>query len=285
MIKVIRLAQPRILLQKQATWTAELCEQRKEYYRTALLAKETASPAQELPRPKALKSRYAHAQVKKRLAQMFVSKCAYCESKVTAVSYLHVEHFRPQSTYPWLAYEWSNLLFACEQCNSSYKRDRFPLADGNTRIEDPCNPCDPCESDEHMLVDPCSDNPEDHFDFEDEWLTCKDGRGLVMRDVCGLNREDLRDSRREWLALVVVVAKAFLAAERDGRRADSAEFARKLDQCLAPRRSTVPWCEPNCVHSAFSIESSNSSLLTLIPSRAAKSMNRCAHAARIHLLP
>lgn len=55
-------------------------------------------------------------------------KCAYCEAPTDTVAHGDVEHFRPQSTYWWLAYCWDNWLFACQICNQSYKRSQFPVA-------------------------------------------------------------------------------------------------------------------------------------------------------------
>ena len=66
----------------------------------------------------------------------YLTKCAYCESDVTAGSPLRVEHYRPKAKvkeapshpgYYWLGYEWSNLLLACETCNG-YKGNHFPIA-------------------------------------------------------------------------------------------------------------------------------------------------------------
>lgn len=68
-------------------------------------------------------------------------KCGYCEDSMKML-YEPVEHFRPalraqrgagfpDHGYWWLAWTWENLLFACAICNSSHKRDLFPLADGS----------------------------------------------------------------------------------------------------------------------------------------------------------
>lgn len=61
-------------------------------------------------------------------------KCAYCEKKIDTTgenqresSFSDVEHYRPSSTYWWLAYCYENYLFACEICNRSYKNDKFPI--------------------------------------------------------------------------------------------------------------------------------------------------------------
>ncbi len=73
-------------------------------------------------------------------------KCAFCESKVSAIAYGDVEHFRPKAGYQqshdddlqrpgyyWLAYEWSNLFFSCSICNQQGKRNVFPLANPRRR--------------------------------------------------------------------------------------------------------------------------------------------------------
>ena len=56
------------------------------------------------------------------------NKCAYCEAPTSVVTHGDVEHFRPKSTYWWLAYCFDNYLFSCEICNQLYKGDRFPIS-------------------------------------------------------------------------------------------------------------------------------------------------------------
>jgi hypothetical protein len=58
----------------------------------------------------------------------FWGKCAYCESKLSN-GLGETDHFRPTASavrlrkdfspdhYWWLAYEWDNLLSACEMCS------------------------------------------------------------------------------------------------------------------------------------------------------------------------
>lgn len=57
-------------------------------------------------------------------------KCAYCEAKVSAVAWNHVEHVLPKSRFPHLVVEWSNLTIACPRCNvykGDYADDEVPL--------------------------------------------------------------------------------------------------------------------------------------------------------------
>src|SRR5262249_20038659 len=62
-------------------------------------------------------------------------KCAYCEADTSVVAHGDVEHFRPKSTYWWLAYCYDNYLFSCQICNQTHKGDRFPIY--GTRLESP----------------------------------------------------------------------------------------------------------------------------------------------------
>ena len=68
-------------------------------------------------------SRYKTDDVKKNLEKLYKNKCAFCE---TNIERWDVEHFRPKSLYPWLAYSWDNLLLACPTCNG-HKNNHFEL--------------------------------------------------------------------------------------------------------------------------------------------------------------
>lgn len=48
--------------------------------------------------------------------------CMYCSSNEPS----QVEHFRPISFFPELAFEYENYLWSCDICNRSYKGERFP---------------------------------------------------------------------------------------------------------------------------------------------------------------
>jgi len=196
-------------------------------------------------RPEALKTRYASASIKSALRRMFGTKCCYCEAKVEAVSHRHVEHFRPQSLYPALAYRWNNLLFACERCNSTHKRDRFPLAPTGTQpMPDPEKPCSLDDSDDGLLIDPCTDYPSDHFDYDflengagevvDVTLVCKTRRALETRDVCGLNRHDLVDDMREHLRYIKFGVEALLHAQITEDRSLERKARKYLTDAASP---------------------------------------------------
>jgi len=85
------------------------------------------------------------------LRSAFHNKCGYCEGPVRAVSYGDADHYRPKKRvttkvdgsaeevtcdgggkhpgYYWLAYDWENLVPACERCNrANAKMNQFPVA-------------------------------------------------------------------------------------------------------------------------------------------------------------
>jgi hypothetical protein len=64
---------------------------------------------------------------KKYLFQESSNKCAFCEAKVPHVAHGDIEHYRPKSTYWWLAYAWDNYLSSCQLCNQSFKSTHFPI--------------------------------------------------------------------------------------------------------------------------------------------------------------
>lgn len=109
-------------------------------------------------------------ELKWHLFFLFHGKCAYCESKVLAVAPGDVEHYRPKKKveddskhegYYWLAYETSNLVPACENCNrTAGKLNQFPVRNG-TRAYHPKD----IEKEEPLLLMPIEDEPQIHLTF------------------------------------------------------------------------------------------------------------------------
>ena len=60
-----------------------------------------------------------------------------------------VDHFKPLSRFPELAYAWSNWIFSCYRCNSDNKQDKWP-ASGYV---------DPSAADER-------EQPQRYFDYD-----------------------------------------------------------------------------------------------------------------------
>ena len=101
-----------------------------------------------------------------------------------------VDHFRPLSSYPELAYKWSNWIFSCRRCNGENKGNKWPVS----------GYVDPGAADDQ-------ERPERYFDYDADTgeITPKPGlsseaREKVLRtiDDLGLNKLDVRFYRLDW---------------------------------------------------------------------------------------
>jgi uncharacterized protein (TIGR02646 family) len=63
--------------------------------------------------------------LKEALVAMTDGHCAYCQVSVTDGHAGAVEHWKPKSLFPTLAYDWANYFFSCERCNTS-KSNKWP---------------------------------------------------------------------------------------------------------------------------------------------------------------
>lgn len=149
---------------------------------------------------------YGHSTIKKILLACHYEKCCFCEKKIESG---HVEHFRgkggyQQSTtdkitkpgYYWLAYEWSNLFLSCAKCNSSFKRNFFPLSNPTARATSHLKDI---SKEKPLLIDPAKDNPEDFIEFIGFTPKAKNGnrKGQETITRIGLNRPFLDERRRK----------------------------------------------------------------------------------------
>jgi len=146
-------------------------------------------------------------QVKPELMKMCDNKCAYCESEVGVATGGDVDNFRPKSGakgmsgefvknhYWWLTYEWENLLLSCPVCNRR-KSNFFPLKNEESRAK-VYDVGDKLQKESAFLIDPCQDDPADHFIFyENGRLKPMTERGEVTIKVIGLNRRELIHGRK-----------------------------------------------------------------------------------------
>lgn len=62
-------------------------------------------------------------EAKKRLRQIYHGKCAYTEQKISEAE-TYILRYRPVNEYPWLEFEWSNLLPVCKMVFDAYERFR-----------------------------------------------------------------------------------------------------------------------------------------------------------------
>ena len=163
----------------------------------------------------------------KYLLALFGGKCAYCETLITSNQPGDVEHYRPKGRvvgddnkpvkalhpvkgaidhpgYFWLAYDWSNLLPSCADCNrrrnhgieepqAAGKADRFPVKGANVCVPEEIGVEEP------YLIDPTKIQPSEHLEFHpDGTVSGRTEEGRRTIELFGLNlREALKDARRE----------------------------------------------------------------------------------------
>jgi uncharacterized protein (TIGR02646 family) len=133
-------------------------------------------------------------------------KCAYCESPVTSDGNASLDRYRPKAGalgldgdystehYWWLAYDWKNIHPACIKCNK-FKGGKFPVDGKRARVE-----AKPKELalEKRLLLDPFSDQPEEHLDFlDDGTIVPRSSQGDVTITTLQLNRSDLVAARKQ----------------------------------------------------------------------------------------
>jgi hypothetical protein len=154
-----------------------------------------------------------HQTVKQSLYDIYHGKCAYCESYIEATT---VEHYRPQSKYYWLRYEWSHLLPLCNACHHARLVPRvsegsphFPIE--GTPVDSPQQSRLEWHADSHsflaekpLLLNPEIDHPEQYLQFDTNGrIYPKDGlsthhtkRAKTTIQVFNLNRQPLVLARK-----------------------------------------------------------------------------------------
>lgn len=111
--------------------------------------------------------------VRDRLCRVQHNKCCYCERNNLEPAYLPVEHYRPKLRadrgtglpdhgYWWLSWTWRNLFFSCQPCNSTFKKNHFPLDAGSKALVPEQRPPG---AEIPMLIDPAAEDPIAHIKF------------------------------------------------------------------------------------------------------------------------
>ena len=136
--------------------------------------------------------------------------CWYCERQCQADAESGgraptVDHFRPISRFPHLAYDWFNWVFSCQRCNYQ-KNNSWP---------------------ESGYVDPCAaavaERPEQYFDYDADTgeIVPKHGLSVTARrkawdtiDNLGLNQVDVRFYRIGWTRQFITDLLEFPASEQ-----------------------------------------------------------------------
>lgn len=176
MRNVQRLKKPAALKTNETKWMEDLLDE---------LAKGNQADEKRLKR---LYGKYAHDEVRQRLAEMYKNYCCYCESKITVVAKPHIEHRKPKDPkkFPELTFDWDNLHLACPNCNGS-KGSKW----------------DP----KHEILDAAQDVPiSDHLGYRKYYRYATTGRGRTTREHANLNGTHLIEARETvfWEAYALI---------------------------------------------------------------------------------
>lgn len=192
---------------------------------------------------------YRADDVKELLKEDQHGKCAYCERYLNG-DYGAVEHYRPKGGYMqscddvlhapgyyWLTYDWNNLLYSCDRCNTSYKRNLFPLvndAERNIAAED-------ISKEKPLIINPAMEDPGDHIEFH-QYMVCPkrvrgtdDIKGSTTIAIFHLNSDnELVNKRRNvWIKYKNMLELLNLACKKaDKGDKEFESFAIRLRQIV-----------------------------------------------------
>ena len=184
-------------------------------------------------------------------------KCAYCETPVVSGNPGDVEHFRPKAYcqalspsknrddyggqppgrsnvgpategYWWLAYDWNNYLLSCNRCNSSWKRNQFPVGAKRSGRGDKLS------AEKALLINPFTIDPEAHFQFDAVTGQIRGitPQGIATIDVCGLDRKSLEVQRATKGAKLNRRYREYLIALKKGNDlAQNHALCALIDEC------------------------------------------------------
>lgn len=154
---------------------------------------------------------YGDSTVKDLLIADQHEKCCFCESKFLETSHGDVEHFRPKRAYQkldskklnypgyyWLTYNWNNLMFSCEKCNRSYKRNQFPLQTETTRKTWHDHP-NLIENEDSFLINPNFEDPSAYITFLNESPSAVKGNLKGEKTIEAFNLKRLNTTRLDHI--------------------------------------------------------------------------------------
>jgi hypothetical protein len=108
----------------------------------------------------------------------FHHRCVYCRTAEVEVKPVQryggfeIDHFRPQVSFPRLVARYSNLYWACPECNR-IKSQKWPTSAEVKRG--------------YRFVDPCVDAPSEHLEIRGDHLVAKTPAGAYTIDEIQLN--------------------------------------------------------------------------------------------------
>ena len=132
-------------------------------------------------------------------------RCMYCgDSHGT-----DIEHFWPKTPYPERMFRWLNLILSCTECGR-FKGEQFPVDDGAPVLVDPTTD-DPWR---HLDFDPDTGNIAARFDTDaNDWSR----RGMTTVEVLQLDRREALNAsyQKTWRRLRIRLEAAIQDAAPD----------------------------------------------------------------------
>jgi uncharacterized protein (TIGR02646 family) len=165
----------------------------------------------------------ADHEIRRKLREMVgrMNRCMYCEDSEG----VDVDHFWPKAQFPLRTFAWENLLLACSNCNSTYKRNSFPLSTKGVPL----------------LIDPTSESPTRHLDYSPSTgqLHGRTAKGHSTIAELSLNRPSLTTARRTLTQAAIALILDYDQLQNAGRLDD----ADRVRRCLRrlPHSSMVDW--------------------------------------------
>ena len=162
---------------------------------------------------------YKWKDIQDKLASLYKNKCVYCEEKITRVNAQNlsskeeishtVEHYRPKSKYPWLAFSWDNLLWCCVQCNKN-KDNNFEIINKpiiystNFKSRIHCSTKLYNRVEKPKMIHPELEDITDKLVFDTNGnINSEDDRVKYTITTCGLDRNYLNGERKEILDEII----------------------------------------------------------------------------------
>ena len=179
---------------------------------------------------------YRAADVRAQLMADQGRKCAYCECRVRE-SYNDVEHYRPKNIYYWLGHKWDNLLYACEECNRTYKKAEFPLRDETKKDLANQN----ISQEEPLIVNPVVEDPSKHIKFNRHMAIHITDKGKYTVELFKLNnRSELVEDRKGIFEEYNILCNAIkLLTETLASKNLSINIINDLNQCLCLTKKSL----------------------------------------------
>ncbi len=138
-----------------------------------------------------------YRRYKSYLRKEFKKKCVYCRKPDTMQDQgsFHVEHYRPKKFFPHLENDYSNLLYACANCNR-YKSTYWT------------------EEAKKQILNPCIHIMNQYVSFDKEYVVAKDVQGENFIRILRLNSERSVKYRKTLDNLIILLIKTI--SEVDG---------------------------------------------------------------------